>query len=106
MHYTKHRTQARRLGDWTIGNYAPRTGHGFTWGLTAGVAQREAAWRYARKRGWTIRTDYRGYVKVFDVVTGNVSFARETPRAVWGLKCGIEHTMEISAALVRLIFRA
>lgn len=66
-------------------------------------AIRDRYWALAQKRRWTVRSDPRGFVKVFDPRTGNVAFAETTARAVWGLVESVQHVTEINHALIRIL---
>lgn len=59
--------------------------------------------RYAKKNGWTIRQDWRGFKKVFDSKTGNVAFApQRIDRAVWCLRDATAIVKEQNIALMKI----
>jgi hypothetical protein len=93
----------RRLPILTVGEYAdsssvPKNGP-LRFGFSG--AQRDAARRKAARLGWTIRTNPRGWIKVFDK-NGNVSFALSTNRAVYGLSASLALVNEMSKALMAI----
>lgn len=104
-HYTRHRTGARRDADLTIGRYVPKgiRGENVPGRIGFRNALHDSYARYARRRGWTVRSDPRGFVKVFDPRTGNVSFALRSTKAIWGLSEGLRLIEEISHALIRMM---
>lgn len=59
--------------------------------------------RYAKKNGWTIRQDWRGFKKVFDPKTGNVAFApQRIDKAVWCLRDATAIVKEQNIALMKI----
>ena len=59
--------------------------------------------RYAKKNGWAIRADWRGFKKVFDPKTGNVSFTpQRIDKAVWCLRDGLAIAKEQRFALMKI----
>lgn len=59
--------------------------------------------RYAKKNGWTIREDWRGFKKVFDPKTGNVAFAHNRiDRAVWCLRDATAMVKAQNIALMKM----
>ena len=102
MRRTRHNTNSRQLGDVTIGGYGATNVR--TMGPAQGFvyAQGDAARRFARRRGWTVKTDPRGFVKVSDWKTGNVAFAQSVSQAVWSLSQGAALAKEMSHAYIKL----
>jgi hypothetical protein len=100
---SRHNTNSRNKATFSLQNYMPSVSNHLSPKTAMGYIGAAQARSYAKRYGWNVRTDPKGFVKVWEVGTGNVTFAQTTSRAIWGMKSALEHCKEINQALIRLM---